>query len=233
MTSSEPRTRFLSPPREPAAFTLIELLVVIAIIAILAALLFPVGSRAIASANASKSVGNLRGLGALVHLYAAEKDGSIFPAMAAHPTYWDSGLMDYLNAKDRLAIWKSPADKAPRNGTKKWPTDATLVAPPRSYFANAFVFNLWGVHPAYPGHPGDTAIKLLNIPKPANFWILAEYYPDKASAGGIVVGEHAASILGVPPANVHGKGVYALMLDGHVESHDAGDSAWWWGMNRQ
>ena len=218
---------------ESPGFTLIELLVVIAVIAILAALAIPAGTRAIASANASKCVANLRGLGTLVHLYAADNSGSIFPAMMSPPTFWDSGLMDYLNAKDRLRIWKCPADKALRNGIKKWPTDPTLTAPPRSYNANGFVFNLWGQHPAYPGHPGDTPAKMLNFRKPANFWILTEYHPDKASAGGMVVGEHGASMMGGAPANVHGAGANALMLDGHVESHTASDSAWWWGMNRQ
>lgn len=214
---------------EATGFTLIELLVVIAVIAILAALTIPAGTRAIASANASKCVANLRGLGTLVHLYAADNSGTILPPEGS----WDSELMDYLNAKDRLGLWKCPADKAPRSGTVKWPTDPKLIAPPRSYFGNGFIFNLWGQHPAYPGHPADSSAKVLNLPKPGNFWILSESHPPKPSAGEIVVGHYEGSLMGGPPANVHGAGANALFLDGHVENHTASDIYWWWGLVRQ
>lgn len=33
--------------------------------------------------------------------------------------HFQFGLMDYLDAKDRLGMWKCPVDKAPRNGIKK------------------------------------------------------------------------------------------------------------------
>ncbi|MBC8368534.1 MAG: prepilin-type N-terminal cleavage/methylation domain-containing protein [Planctomycetes bacterium] len=49
------------------AFTLIELLTVIAIFAILAAILIPAVARVRESANASKSVSNLRQIGSGFH----------------------------------------------------------------------------------------------------------------------------------------------------------------------
>jgi prepilin-type processing-associated H-X9-DG protein len=60
-----------------AAFTLIELLVVFAIVAILAALLVPAFGRMRDKAQNAQCLGNLRQLGASLHLYAADNDGRL------------------------------------------------------------------------------------------------------------------------------------------------------------
>lgn len=60
--------------RGRGGFTLIELLVVIAIIAVLAALLFPVFSRARAKARSAQCVSNLKQLGLAIEMYAADYD---------------------------------------------------------------------------------------------------------------------------------------------------------------
>jgi prepilin-type N-terminal cleavage/methylation domain-containing protein len=55
-------------------FTLIELLVVIAIVAILAAIIFPVFSRARENARKNTCISNLRQLGLALHMYAQDWD---------------------------------------------------------------------------------------------------------------------------------------------------------------
>ena len=60
--------------REHKGFTLIELLVVIAIIAILAAILFPVFSRAREKARQTACISNLKQAGLAVYMYSSEND---------------------------------------------------------------------------------------------------------------------------------------------------------------
>lgn len=66
-------------PVRRAGFTLIELLVVIAIIAILAAILFPVFSRARAKARQTSCLSNLKQLGLAVDMYAQDHDEFLPP----------------------------------------------------------------------------------------------------------------------------------------------------------
>ena len=66
-------------PRATKAFTLPELLVSIAIIAILAALLLPVLSRAQASGKRTACLNNLKQIAAGVHMYAGDFNEILFP----------------------------------------------------------------------------------------------------------------------------------------------------------
>ncbi len=115
------------------AFTLVEILVVIAILAIIAAILFPVLSRAKVSAKDSASLSNLRQIGQSSLLYAADS-GDTLPYCPDFTTYnlAEQGLgggsldhiLDYKTADQLLApygaapqLWESPADPgdAPRS----------------------------------------------------------------------------------------------------------------------
>ena len=83
------------------AFTLIELLVVIAIIAILAAILFPVFSRAREKARTIMCCSNMKQMGLAFMMYTQDYD-EVYP-----PTYhWKGRLQPYMK---NLQLFKCPS----------------------------------------------------------------------------------------------------------------------------
>jgi len=77
--------------KEKRGFTLIELLVVIAIIAILAAILFPVFSRARENARKTACLSNLKQVGTALMMYVQDFDERYPPASLYNPNYASTG----------------------------------------------------------------------------------------------------------------------------------------------
>src|SRR5436853_4324942 len=93
--------------KRKAAFTLIELLVVIAIIAILAAILFPVFSRARENARRASCQSNLKQIGLGIFQYIQDYDEKYPPAVgggvAASGNYgWADEIQPYLKSTQIL-----------------------------------------------------------------------------------------------------------------------------------
>ena len=123
--------------RMGSGFTLIELLVVIAIIAILAAILFPVFSRAREQARASTCLSNLSQLTKAMTMYANDNDQTLpgwdglYTVGSGSQGSVDSGtLQPYI--KDRRIFW-CPSDRRPKDSQWQF-----------SYTINAFIMGMSG-----------------------------------------------------------------------------------------
>lgn len=106
--------------RQPTGFTLIELLVVIAIIAILAAILFPVFSRARAKARQTSCLSNVKQISLALMMYADDNDEA-YPVVDHTTGYaWWDPLQAYVK---NAQVFRCPAYKA---AATEPPTDYLL-----------------------------------------------------------------------------------------------------------
>jgi prepilin-type N-terminal cleavage/methylation domain-containing protein len=121
-----------------AAFTLIELLVVISIIAVLAGILFPVFAKARDRARQSRSLSNLRQLGAAIQAYASDYDDRL-PGWAAGSSgtlvhnVCDEQIDSLVRAKDVYSNGDrgiaSPSQPRPWTRTLTYVLNGALIAP--------------------------------------------------------------------------------------------------------
>ncbi len=147
-------------------FTLIELLVVIAIIAILAAILFPVFSRARENARRSSCQSNLKQIGLGMIQYSNDYNDMLPPMGTSSPTNtagaagsWAQRIYPYVKS---VQIYVCPS-----NGASRVNRDATVQGfpdIPRGYAAN------WH----YLSNRGDSPNHEAKIEKPAQKILLSE-----------------------------------------------------------
>lgn len=157
--------------RSKGGFTLIELLVVIAIIAILAALLFPVFTKARDSARLSRCLAHLGQIGKAIHAYCDDNDGRMpigpqFNYSTRPPTIITGWVSQFIGGiskgvgatfpepKDRplfkytsgnLEMWRCPAEQKQHND------DRYTNEFPSKYWGTSYVMN--GVYMWYGSWP--------------------------------------------------------------------------------
>lgn len=118
-------------PPSPHGFTLVEILVVVVILAVLAAIGTSAARTAIRRAHQAACAGNLRNIGAAMHLYAQD-NGGILPG-TTHTTTLDKAWIYELEA--HLGRFEE-SRICPADPNKK----ARLAACGTSYILNSFVF---------------------------------------------------------------------------------------------
>lgn len=193
-----------------AAFTLIELLVVIAIIAILAAILFPVFSRARENARRTSCMSNMNQIGLGLMQYTQDYDerypmaieGSInnFATETSEPSPFEE-LYPYLRSWQILVC--PSADAA-----------ITSTANATSYFLNGTVINDEG-----------KSVPMASINTPASRIVIQEFYQTRSycyfrpnSTAGVYTNWMASTY-----SNNHFDGGNLVFADGHAKwrRHDS------------
>ncbi len=175
MTGSDIQTS-LTHRRHPGGFTLVELLVVAVIVSMLAVIGIGVTRAAIRRSHQVACMGNLRNIGAAMHLYAQD-NGGLLPGTTHTTTLekaWIYELENHLGRFDESRI--CPADPKKHN---------RLAARGTSYILNSLVFV--PQTDAFGRPRGKTYNRLANIPDPSRTLL------------AVVCSDH----IGVSPGNDH------------------------------
>jgi len=200
--------------RHSPAFTLVELLVVIAIIAILGAMLFPMGKSMLDRANAAKCVSNERQIVMGMLQWIQNNDGSlpfyIKSVGSGGAYYWYAEMSRNDNTpggptllycphnplrvgESRKSIWICPANDPFRR--------TTGAARDNSYAISQAI---------YPGSStNSTPVKLISLSKPSRTVAIGEWNLDGPTANEIT----QYSDIATP----HNGGCNLMFFDGHVE----------------
>jgi len=134
------------------AFTLLEVLIVVAIIAILAAILFPVFSRARENARKASCISNLHQIGLGIAMYRSDYDG-INPRHRSCPDSADSkcyALAPTVSSGPHETWWAPFDNTQPSEPATPLP-DSTYSSPAKAGFLMPYVKSLQVFHcPSYP-----------------------------------------------------------------------------------
>jgi prepilin-type N-terminal cleavage/methylation domain-containing protein/prepilin-type processing-associated H-X9-DG protein len=206
-------------------FTLIELLVVIAIIAILAAIMFPVFTRARENARRAACWSNLRQLGIAIHMYAQDNDE--WMPIGPDPVQWDwfcnpklafvravypyveNRSLFYCPSCEALAGLNSGAGVAApivtwARGLRN--TDANWAVGNICYYYYSFINTSGAQTPWGPG-PGGLSFPRRALSEccefPSDMWLMGDPFRNGCPF--------------FPHAFDHAKGLHILFVDGHVK----------------
>jgi len=210
-------------------FTLVELLTVIAIIAVLAAILFPVFSRARESARKTTCMSHLQQLGEAAAIYTSDYNGFIVPWCITHPGWgggytpptpqnapashivtWDISLQSYIRDTNILYCPSTPFDRTDR---------AYAIA---NYTQRPIATNSWtgGFKDAIPA-PTKTVLLFEKGDNPPGSW-------GDALGQNVYQSHSSEGQAGYSEAMFHGDGKNFLFLDGHVKYYPKGQGPFAW-----
>jgi prepilin-type processing-associated H-X9-DG protein/prepilin-type N-terminal cleavage/methylation domain-containing protein len=198
-----------SSGRKISGFTLVELLVVIAIIAVLAALILPIGKRMMESSNASKCVSNLRQLYKAANMWSADNDGWMLPTFPPNHYYqWAQALFPYITPMPATEILKQ-VGKRPKGAFACPSSDFLVTASWCSDYGKNLVVNNSLTNTNYPLR------KMGGMENMSKVIFLA----DSSAARDLSPFKTNGSI-----TNRHNGKANVLFYDGHVEALDSSDT---------
>lgn len=241
ISQSQRQGRFVSTAR--LGFTLIELLVVLAIIAILAALLLPVLSRARAQAQGLQSVNNTRQLVLAWVLYSDDHDGRLAYNLGGAAGGKTVALKTNLNWVNNSLTWELDSDNTnPATLTEaslgpyasrvasiyRCPADRTLsqvqkregwTARVRSYSMNAMIGDAgelteYGFNQNNPHYV--QFFRITDIPLPSEIFVFVEEHPDSINDGYFINQFYVNQWIDLPASDHNGAAPFAF-ADGHVQ----------------